>query len=418
MRVLYLKSKKATTFAEACLTLSPRVFVWNGEELYIDLTPTLAYFKGEAGWIAKFEKLRESFKESSPYLLTDRFEWAKTFYEPMEAGSGALVIPPDQSKSLLWQLPIERLMAVGDPALLSAQRQDRLYLVSFMRRVGLNRIADFARLDATAISRRFGKLGLILHEWIEGQREVALPPFTPTEPIREFVEAEDLISKEALLLRLRPSMDRIQARLTGRGEGAKAIKISFHFDGGATQHEMADFHEPTRDVERLMKPLQNYLSQPRWEAPLTFLELEVARSAAFHTGQLSLFDLTENRMADLAVYVQALRGRLGSGAVGFAELRESYLPERSWKKVWPPPKKERATRPFLGTRPPILYSPPRPYAFNRNAKLTPSENLASEWWEETGAYRRYFLAHTHYGNRLWIFWDCQKQEWFLQGAFD
>lgn len=418
-RILYLKRKGIAPFAEACLTLSPRLFVHGGEELFIDLTPTLKWFGGEEAWLTAFEKLRESFNERTPYLVGDRMEWSKAFYERDSEAllEKALVIPPGQSQSWLWQLPIERLMAVGDPTLLAAERKDREYLVSFMRRVGLNRICDFVRLDATAIGRRFGKRGLILQDWLLGHRPIAFPPFVSREPLKEFIDAEDLISVQALLHQARGAFDRIAARLVGRGEMAKVIQVSFYFDEQATQHQFLTFHEPARTTAALIKPLEQYLDRPRWEGPLKFIELEVKETGRFVPGQLSLFETTENRMADLAGYVQELQGRWGEEAVGFAELQESYVPERSWRRVFPPPVAA-DHRPWVGMRPPILYSPPRPYTPPRHFSLTPSENLATEWWEDSGAYRRYFIAHHPHGPKLWLFWDCQKREWFLQGSFD
>jgi protein ImuB len=44
------------------------------------------------------------------------------------------------------------------------------------------------------------------------------------------------------------------------------------------------------------------------------------------------------------------------------------------------------------------------------------ERIQGQWWNEPSA-RDYFIGLRQDQQRLWLFWDLHKQQWFVQGIF-
>jgi protein ImuB len=417
-RILYFQSPHSlTSFAEACLSLTPKVYVPpKANEVYLEISTTAHLFGGESGVVFLAGNLAASFGVQRLTVLVDRPEWARACAVGTE-----ILLAAGTGQPFLHSLPLDRLIEVGDPLALEAERPEREALVAFMKRVGMRTIGDFARLSFIAVGRRFGKAGVLLQEWVQGARELVLPDFVPEAPIQESLDTEETPSLEALLFALRASLVRMESRLTGRALVARTLKLSFHLDSGERKERVLEISEGGREAGALLKLLREFLSAMHWDSPLTRLDLEVTRTEPFTPGQLSLFDKRENRFADLAGFVERLRVRFGPEAVGFPALQESYCPERSWKNTWPPPKPDKPSCPSLppaGTRPLFLFMPPRPWQKPSHCQLIPTENLATEWWREDGGHRRYFIARTVQGEKLWTYWDVRRGEWFLQGTFD
>lgn len=398
-------------FSEACLSLTPKVSVPEAREVFLDIAGSETYFGGEAEILCHLERLCVAFGVAGHVILTDRAEWARAFVTGDD-----LLIPHGQSHSRLLRLPISRAAWCGNPFTLRKEWEERSSLVAFMRRVGLETIAHFAHLGATAVIRRFGKLGSHLQDWVQGRRQLRLPPFEPPGSIQESIDAEEITGMEQLMGLLQETLQRVSARLEGRGLLAKQLRLRFHLESRRTQESALPLAEPLRDSETLLRLLQEALQRSPWDAPLCRLELEVTDTVPAVPGQLSLFDASENRQSDLAGYLSRLRMRYGEQAAGVAELTESYLPERSWRRTWPPPRPSAMPR-SQASRPLFLFSPPRPFSLSRSFRLTQSENLDVEWWD-AGGRRRYFIAVSPRGERLWIFWNLESQSWFLHGTFD
>lgn len=417
-RILYLQSSLPfLPFAEACLALTPKISVLSQPgnfEIFLDIEPTGKVFGGEGRLLFHAEELAREFSWQGVRVLTDRPEWARA--HALSARKNILFLPPTKSQNALWQAPIGHLAACGDPQTIEDEKKERTDLVLFLRKVGMQSIGDFTRLPAPAIGARFGEIGVQLHEWACGKRTLCLPIFAPEEPIAETIDAEDVDSLDRLLHLAHEALLRFESRLRGRAIGAKQLLMRFRLQSQRTIERLLHLNEPLQEAQALLKLLCDFLRSAHWDAPLRTLSLSVPQTAPILSGQLNLFDEGENRFADLAQYIGRLRARYGTQAVGVADLRPSYIPERSWALVWPPEQ----TTPCLDRkehRPLFLFSPPRPCSAPRQWRLTPTENLAAEWWEDGGS-RQYFIAENTQGERLWVYRDREKDVWFLHGTFD
>ena len=396
--------------SEACLSLTPKVATFFPNTLFLDIGITQLVFGGEERQLLAAEELWETFHLDPTYVVCDQPEWAWPL-----ATEKRVVIPAGKSQKRLYQLSIDRLRFCGTPAEVLEQERERIKLVAFMARVGMKTVGDFMKLSPLAINRRFGKMGCQLQQWLSGEREFPLPTFFPQSDICESVEAEDVSSIEQLLFLLRGVLSRIEARLKGRCRAAKKMKMTFFLDSHPPLMKELVLAEPLQRADHFLKLLKDFLNQTTWKSPLQSVKLEIPDTIPHQMGQLSLFDLTENRQVDLGQYVSRLRSRFGDKCVGFAELKESHLPERSWTTTWPPKASTHAKGHFP-KRPLFIFDPPKPYHPSENSRLIPLENLTAHWWEFVGE-RRYYIAESP-KEQLWIYWDFNKEAWFLHGTFD
>jgi hypothetical protein len=347
---------------------------------------------------------------NSHFVLTDRPEWAQALNTRPE-----VFLLPGKSSQPLLSLDISRLEFIGDPQKLEEEKKERIDLIRFMKRVGLKTIADFTRLNATSIGRRFGKMGVVLLDWVLGNRELILPTFVPEGFIHEAIETEELTSLEFLLHELPPILNRIESRLIGRAQMVKSLELKFHLESRNKIQKQYHLSDPTQKSEVLLKLLRELLNDLNWDSPLQSLEITVVDTVPYTPGQLSLFETGESVFSDLSQFLTRLRAKFGESQVGFPLLQESYLPERSWTPTWPPQEKECSHS--TPHRPLFLFTPPKPCPPLNSWKLIPSENLMTEWWSKSGI-RKYFIAIPPRGSRLWLYWDLEEKAWYAHGTFD
>lgn len=396
------------------MALTPKVFTPRKESLFLDIESTQTFFGGEAPLLQKAHELLTQFDLTPNIVVTDHPQWA-----PMLSTQKQVVLPPGKSLEVLLQLPIDRLNYCGDPSKTEEQSPERASLTSFMKRVGMYQVRDFYQLSPLAINRRFGKVGIVLQQWLQAKRKVRLPSFFPLEPIEESLDnvtSEEVCSMETLLFYLRQLLVRAQARLKGRMQMAKEIKISFFLESHNDFTKTLILSEPLIEASAILKVLQEFLNGIQWDSPLQNLTLHISDTLPLVRGQLSLFDEAENRMHDMGKYVGRLQARYGATNVGIACPEQSYLPEASWKSTWPaqPPSFPKG---LPTNRPLFLYTPPRPYHPNAQAQMVEAETISTEWWNNK-AKRKYFISTSTQGEKLWVYWDYQQKKWFLHGTYD
>ncbi len=412
-RFLYLKVKHSgPRIAEACFQFTPKVSLYGDTHLYLEIGSTAKVFGGEMNLLLKADELLSSFFEPTErqWVVGDRMEWARSCVQPRD-----MWLPPGKQQGFFWALPVQQLAQCGDPMTLGEVEREREQLALFMMRVGLKRVGDFAGLSCDAVTHRFGNLGLELHEWVHGKKELLPPLYVAQEKIQETVDGEEIPSLETLLFILRAVLVRFEAQLKGRAQAAKVLKFEFVLESSAPLLKYLEISDPCQDTTSLVRLLQDFFRNLSWDSPLVCLHLQIAETVAYSTAQLSLFEKLENRSEELGKFIGRLRGRFGEEEVGVPELLESYLPEKSWRLSWPVSKKPTARGREFPDRPLFLLPKPTPFPFPDRYVLKPSEEVWAEWWNG-GGQRRYFIAEKESSPSLWIF--SEEKKWFIHGAFD
>lgn len=429
-RFLYLQSpQRLSALPEACLSLTPKVSECAlkpplsdsvGESVvFLEISSTEKFFGGEEKILSLAEEIFNELSWRGQVVLTDRPEWGLAF-----ATQPRSLMAPGQSRKQLQGLPIQRLGFCGDPWKISEELDERADLTKFLRKVGLRFIADYLKLPLPSVQKRFGKMGSYLHDWANGKRELILPLYFPTEPIRENMPTEDIGGLDPLLHSLRQLLARVETRLKGRGLAATKVELSFSLESRQVLKQRVQLKEPVQSAGLLWGLLREYLqnSTLSWDSPLQDLEVGIVETAPQPKGQLSLFDDRESRLGELSEFMTRMQARLGENRIGLAECLPSYLPEQSSELIWP---RVKASSPDLhcpASRPFFLYDPPRACQPNRSWKMSPTEKVTENWWETNlesrDQERTYFIAVTPQSQRLWVFWSKKQQKWFLQGAYD
>ncbi|RUV85419.1 MAG: DNA polymerase Y family protein, partial [Mesorhizobium sp.] len=189
------------------------------------------------------------------------------------------------------------------------------------------------------------------------------------------------------------------------------------------------------------------------------VRLSVLSVAAFDMLQADLAGETSDDDADIALFADRVRARLGEAAVLKPVVVDSHLPERAVTTVpfaeapqrRRPPKPDRTAPPmtiFPPERPVRLFRSPEPIevpateipegppmnfrwrrALYRVARAEGPERIAAEWWrqlpgEEEAPTRDYYRIEDSEGRRYWLYRQGlyssashAAPRWFMHGVF-
>lgn len=395
--------------AESLISLTPKISVV-GKDIYADIACTENLFGGLFNILQKAETILSIFNARCPWVLTEKISWAKPL-----CLKDKNIFSTGESSTILLSLPIESLAFCGNPLTLEKEKQERQALVSFLKKVGLVFCSDFLKIPRSSLTHRFGSLGLSLAQSLEGTTDPLLPFFTPQEPLIFSVETEGLSSLEALIFEIRQILPILELRLQGRQAFIQKIKLTFQLENRSRQNHVIVFSKLTRDPAMIQRVLTEALADISWSSPLQRLTLEVVESVSQSPGQLNLWDQTEERIEELSGFVNRMKNRLGENRVGFAEVLPSYLPEKSWRLIYPAPSQHLLFPDH--SRPVFLFEKPSLFYPSSNWKLTELERLNLHWWDNTVS-RKYFLAEGNNGEKLWVFFEPQTNQWFCHGSYD
>ena len=380
------------------------------KDIYADITCTENLFGGVFNLLQKAESILVTFNSPCSWVLTERVSWAK----PLCIKEKNIFNPGESSPTLL-SLPIESLALCGNPITLKEEQKERQELIRFFKKIGMVFCSDFLKIPRPSLAHRFGQLGLRLADALEGNQEPLLPIYSPQEPIVFSIDTENLGSLEALLFELKPILPTLELRLQGRQALIQKIRLTFHLENKTKQTHEVSFSQLTRDPIIVYKVLTEALSKVSWSSPLHRLSLEVIDSVQQNPGQLDLWDKTEEQLEELSGFVERMEKRFGKGQVGFAEVVANYLPEKSWRLIYPPVSEELFYPDH--SRPVFLFETPFPFYPSSHWKLTELERLNLHWWEKNIS-RQYFLAEGDNGEKLWVFFDPYTHKWFCHGSYD
>lgn len=139
------------------------------------------------------------------------------------------------------------------------------------------------------------------------------------------------------------------------------------------------------------------------------------------------FDLGRkiNRQS-FSITAAKLKARLGDASVYKLSYCDGYLPNETNQRILLtdqsqqdlPEVHQRAQRPhwLLDSPAPVEVRKQGLYWRGRITLIAGPERIQGNWWREPSA-RDYFIGLRHDQQRLWIFLDLHKQQWFVQGIF-
>lgn len=336
-------------------------------------------------------------------------------------------------------LPIEAIRFYADPLAKNPEGDKKLIkAIETLRSLSLVTLGDFVHLSSREILARFGPLVLTAYLRIKCQYDLPWEKFAPSEVMGEtfkFDPESPVDNLEPIYFRLMPMLEKIFLRLRGMGKRARQFKVILQQEH-AHETEHRDYevtiilqlpyisHKATFQIvkEKLeaqirLKPFRHRISE---------VSVEVLEEVPYFMNQRDIFDQKREENAEsFFQFVSRVATKLGERAVFYAQLRESYLPEKNWLRV-PEFKESEPTENHVPERPMRLFRAPIPIRFIGKKVLLPEgpdevvnfdnqETLLSDWWDSP-IERVYFRIFTKTGLHYWVF--KTKHGHFLHGIFD
>jgi nucleotidyltransferase/DNA polymerase involved in DNA repair len=243
---------------------------------------------------------------------------------------GARVIATGMERAFLDWLPLDLLELD-----LNGHGDD---VELMLKRLGIRRLGDIARLDSRALGSRFGRHGVQLARLARGEGSATVIARPRAETFAEAAEFEYGIENlEPLGFVLQAMLKQLIARLEIRGLAAGDMRLSL----GLADRRQNNRHIPvaaaTNEARSLLALLKLHLEKSPPPAPVETIRLTI-EARARRTAQNDLFlpaapapDRLETAMARIAALC-------GPGRVGTLLPADSYRPEAvHLSKFAPPP---------------------------------------------------------------------------------
>ena len=343
------------------------------------------------------------------------------------AAAPVIVAPPGQLHAALAPLPAAALRLPGG-------------LAGDLARLGLRRIGDLSGQPRAALGRRFGPVLMRRLDQALGAQPEPLSAVAPPPPLAVRLSLPEPIG---LLDDLREGAARLLARLcdrlTGRGEGARALRFEARGTDGGMQAVDLRLARPMRDADAMLALLVPRLERIDAGFGIDMLRLDALQAERIVPEQTRGTEAaTRDGLADL---LTRLGARVGLEAITRRHPAESRIPGKTaltLAAAWSDPAPAPWPRPDH-PRPLMLWRPEpvtpqaggRPCAAFRwrgrrheTAHAIGPERIAPEWWLDDPEWRTglrdYWQVLTTRGERLWLFQAhgaALSGGWFCHGRF-
>ena len=311
-----------------------------------------------------------------------------------------------------------------------------------LAKLGVTTLGDFLALPASGLRERFDEPVARMHNLASGAAWTPLQPVSPAERLGARIDlefADDDLPR--LLFALKQLLDPLLARLAARREGARELSLHLRLDPPDVRHEVIRPAQPARVAQPILELVRLRL-ESSLPGKVAAMEAELF-GVSLDPAQTSLLTQTPRRDLDAANRALArLRAEFGSAAVARARVCEGHLPEAAF--LWEPLErleeghrgegvpdwKERSGTPplvrrildrsaDLSTDLRIAEGGRRPRAADAGptAERVGPYVISGGWWIHP-IHREYYFVRARRGDALWIYYDRQRQRWFLQGTVE
>ena len=239
---------------------------------------------------------------------------------------------PDNYRDVAWKLPVGDLLMVG-PA--TQKRLDQY---------GILTIGDLAQTDPSFLSAQFGKAGLTLYRFANGEDTSPVLPYgyeTPVKSVGNGITApRDLVNNDDVRLTLLMLSESVSRRLREHGFRANVVSLSVRDCGLFSFTRQKHLRAPSNLTDEILDAaMELFVHHYDWQRPIR--SLTVCASELWPVDrpvQLNLFGEEEHRKrletAERAIdgirnrfgYHSVLRGRLlTDSSIGVMNPREEHV---------------------------------------------------------------------------------------------
>ena len=433
--VLLASREAVEPFAEACFRLSPQIAIREFEAVFIEVGASYLLYS-ESSIEARLQMLAQRLLRGSVKI---------TFADTVGDALAAARYPEYARTKMLSALPLSALSDFVSPFVQEKDIEKRIKKVeTSLGALGIHDLGGFASLPRSGLASRFGKPSL---EWMAKIWGEIHSPWVGFHPLPRIIEKEEIKNPEShgicadlesSLFILRGILDRVMARLRGRGERLLSFRVSmkpnqriWNLDLTLPQGSVAGVIPILRD--RLSFDLQ----RNPFQCPVESIEVEVLESVPGQVLQNHFFSKAQEEQELWSGLIARLSQKLGKNQVFTALPVSRYLPEKSFCREAPQEDTGVSS---------VVYQPPwegveRPLRLLRNPELLEKvgqqlkgrdgrcwqirqaqgpERISVEWWKNSRfepQQRDYYQLLTDSGQKLWIF-ETPDASVYLHGYFD
>ncbi len=320
-----------------------------------------------------------------------------------------------------------------------------------LRRAGLQRVGDVARLPRAAIAARFGEALLARLDQLLEQAPQPLDPLLPAAPVmaqRRF--AQPVADHAAVRVGLEKLLLAVRVKLTAQGLGGRRFCLALYRADGHVAEVAVETAAPQRDVPVLLRLFDERIAALNDPLDPGFgydqMRLAVPVTAPLDEAQLGL-DGGALAETQLTALVDRLTARLGRGRIRRLARADTHIPEQAsfdlpfdgGRDHWPTPEPgEPPARPLRLFDPPqpidviaeVPDGPPRAFRWRGRRHVVAAhegpERIAAEWWRRkdgAGLTRDYWRVEDESGRRFWLLRHGQQgseaahPRWYVHGLF-
>ena len=426
-----------------CQRYSPFTRIDEPDGICIDSTGCAHLFGGETGMAEDIADRLHGFGLTASVAISPAIgaSWALARY----GASDITIVPAGATHEHIAPLPVSGLRLEADT-------------VSALKKLGLRQIGMLTGKPRAPLASRFGRRLVTRLDQALGLEEESFNPLFPPPAYRvdrHFVEpVVTLTAIEEVVHRLTRELART---LEHAGKGARRVELSLYRVDGWVEPLALRTSSLSRDARHLARLLCERLDTIRDHTGFGF---EAASLSAFDVENFTAIqqemaghDTAASHESDLAQLLDRLVNRFGPHNVTRFVPRESYLPERTARRIsvldaqpkygWSDHNLALSGRTVFA-RPLLLLDPPEPIEVivempdkppahftwrgmsHRVMRADGPERIAPEWWvigDPQRQTRDYYRVEDREGNRFWLYRDGLHERagddphWFMHGLF-
>ena len=426
---------------EVAATISPRVQACCEGVILLDVTGVERLFGSTAGAAAALTRRAERVGFEVGVGIADGPSTARIAALAAPRSGDAIVVPPGEDADWLAQLPLVAIAPVAEERGWRGRPAWR-EIFPAMRRVGIHRVGDLARLPLEEVSTRFGHVGARIWRIASGCDPAAILPDPAPLDVSEGVELEyGIESLEALVFVVRGLLDRSMARLQVRSLACKGLDLHLSLENGAKMQIAVNVLAPTRDVKTLTMLTRATVERTPLRAPIHAVRI-VAFPDRARPAQLDLFRAPSPSPERLATTLAHLGALCGPGRVGRPIPPNGHRPDEMALAPFEPPETTRETSvehrsapwdaPALALRairpalPAEVFCESGAIAYVRARGLAGRTVVSSgpwrietEWWTDAPCRRDYYDVQLSDGGIYRLYRDLTSTgSWYVDGCYD
>ena len=304
------------------------------DESWLDVTNTLHLFGGDAKALAN--AIRQRVKRELGLTLSVGVSFNKVFAKlgsDYKKPDATTVISRENFRELLWPLPVDRMIFVGDSS------------KAALEKLRVRTIGDLARLDRELLEKKLGKQGAALSLYANGLDKSPVRSVYEERVVKSIGNSitfkRNLTGIEDIRLGVRAIADQVASRLRRHRVKCATVQVVIKDPDFRVISRQRPLKRPTHLSRDLYEcALAIILDSWKITAPIRMLSITGANLVGDGEDtiqeQLSLFDppgeREEEKQENLETALDKIRAKFGREAVSFGSVIHNDLGIRDHKK--------------------------------------------------------------------------------------